>query len=629
MKDFREDCFTRAIGEVVLETYERLTHKHVGQSEINSWSASLQQVAIALNSDDIPGNAGVAIEYTIPQSSKRVDIIITGYDEFKKPSLIILELKQWSTSKVSEKDGIIIARRGGSSGETEGPHPSYQAWSYAALLKGFNEAVYSSDIELRPCAYLHNHPADNTVNNETYSDYIKQAPLFLKGDIERTRLRSFVAQHIKHGDAAKLIGLVEGGRIRPSKALADSLSKMIRGNQEFVLIDDQKLVYESVLSIATKATETAKKVIIIEGGPGTGKSVVAINLLVELTKRGLLTKYVSKNAAPRAVYKVRLTGTLKQTEISNMFGGSGAFIETESNIFDVLLVDEAHRLNEKSGLYGNLGDNQIKEIIEASKCSVFFIDESQRVTLSDIGRIAEIKNHAEKLGAVVSNYELASQFRCGGSDGYLSWLDNTLGIRETANNILDTTEYDFQVFQTATELHNVIAQKNLEKNSARVVAGYCWDWLSKKNSDAYDIVLDDGKYQRRWNLSQDGSLWIIAPNSVEQVGCIHTCQGLEVDYIGVIFGPDLIVRDNVIQTRYRERATVDRRKSLAGIEGLMKKNPQKAKELSDEIIKNTYRALMTRGMKGCYVYAADEETRLYFYSMLNVKTYHRVSASIA
>lgn len=228
-----------------------------------------------------------------------------------------------------------------------------------------------------------------------------------------------------------------------------------------------------------------------------------------------LTKYVSKNAAPRAVYKVRLTGTLRQTEISNMFGCSGAFIETESNIFDVLLVDEVHRLNEKSGLYGNLGDNQIKEIIEASKCSVFFIDESQRVTLSDIGRITEIKNDAEKLGAVVSNYELASQFRCGGSDGYLSWLDNTLGIRETANYILDTTEYDFQVFQTATELHNVIAQKNLEKNSARVLAGYCWDWLSKKNSDAYDIVLDDGKYQRRWNLSQDGSLWIVAPNSVE------------------------------------------------------------------------------------------------------------------
>lgn len=442
---FRNDCFTRGIGDVIQETYEQVVHKRVSQSEVNAWSASLQQVAIALNDSDIPDDAGVAIEYTIPQSSKRIDFIITGYDEEKKPSLIIMELKQWSASKVSEKDGIIIARRGGAASETEGPHPSYQAWSYAALLKGFNEAVYSSDIELLPCAYLHNHPVNSSADHPHYSDYIEQAPLFLKGDAERARLRSFVAQHIKYGDAAKLIEVVESGRIRPSKALADSLSKMLRGNTEFVLIDDQKLVYESVLSISASATETSKKVIIIEGGPGTGKSVVAINLLVELTKRGLLTKYVSKNAAPRAVYSSRLTGTLRKTEIGNLFSGSGAFIETDANLFDVLLVDEAHRLNEKSGLYGNLGENQIKEIIHSAKCSVFFIDESQRITLSDIGRIAEIKNFADTFGASVTQYELASQFRCGGSDGYIAWVDNALEIRDTANKTLDTKEYDFRV----------------------------------------------------------------------------------------------------------------------------------------------------------------------------------------
>lgn len=616
VKEFRDDCFTKDIGEVVKETYEQIARKHVSQSEINAWSASLQQVAIALNDEEIPNNAGVAIEYTIPQSSKRVDFIITGYDEYNKPSLIILELKQWSTSRVSDKDGIIFARRGGSSGETEGPHPSYQAWSYAALLKGFNEAVYTSDIALRPCAYLHNHPANGTVDNEAYSEYIKQAPLFLKGDIERKRLRSFVAQHIKYGDAAKLIDVVEGGRIRPSKALADSLSKMIKGNQEFVLIDDQKVVYESVLSTVATAKESSKKVVIIQGGPGTGKSVVAINLLVELTKRGLLTKYVSKNAAPRAVYKARLTGTLRQTEISNMFGGSGAYIDTEENIFDVLLVDEAHRLNEKSGLYANLGENQIKEIIQSTKCAVFFIDESQRVTLSDIGRISEINFYAESLGASVTQYELASQFRCGGSDGYLAWLDNTLNIRETANHIMDTAEYDFRVVDSAGELHDLISQKNLEKNSARVVAGYCWDWVSKKNHLDYDIVLDGGRYQRRWNLTQDGSLWIIAPSSVEEVGCIHTCQGLELDYIGVIIGPDLIVRNGLIQTQYRERATADRRKSLTGIEAMMRQNPEEAHRVADEIIKNTYRTLMTRGMRGCYIYATDYETRLYFSKLL-------------
>lgn len=615
-EEFRNDCFTREIGEVIREAYEKVARKRVGQSEVKAWSASLQQVAIALNNAEVPSDAGVAVEYAIPQSSKRIDFIITGYDGDKKPSLIILELKQWSASKVSEKDGIIIARRGGASLETEGPHPCYQAWSYAALLKGFNEAVYSADIHLRPCAYLHNHPTNNTIDNPVYSDYIKQAPLFLKGEVERARLRSFVTQHIKYGDAGKLIEVVEDGRIRPSKALADSLCRMLKGNTEFVLIDDQKVVYESVLSISATATATSKKVIIIEGGPGTGKSVVAINLLVELTKRGLLTKYVSKNAAPRAVYRSRLTGTLRQTEISNMFSGSGAFVETEANIFDVLLVDEAHRLNERSGLYGNLGENQIKEILHSTKCAVFFIDESQRVTLSDIGRISEIERFAIEADAPAYKYELASQFRCSGSDGYIAWLDNTLEIRETANTTLKKQEYDFQVLNSATELHELIYERNKEKNSARVVAGYCWAWVSKKNPMSYDISLDDGKYQKRWNLDKDGSLWIIAPNSVEEVGCIHTCQGLEVDYIGVIIGPDLIVRDGKIITNYRNRAVTDRRKSLAGIETIKKTNPNEAHILADEIIKNTYRTLLSRGMKGCYIYSSDQETRNYFSKLL-------------
>jgi hypothetical protein len=174
---------------------------------------------------------------------------------------------------------------------------------------------------------------------------------------------------------------------------------------------------------------------------------------------------------------------------------------------------------------------------------VFFIDESQRITLSDIGRIAEIKNHAEMFDASVTLYELASQFRCAGSDGYIAWIDNALGVRETANKWLDTADYDFKVIDSPTELHEIIIERNKEKNSARVVAGYCWDWVSKKDYKSYDIILEDGEYKRRWNLDKDGSLLIIAPNSVEEVGCIHTCQGLEVDYIGVIIGPDLIVRE--------------------------------------------------------------------------------------
>lgn len=338
---------------------------------------------------------------------------------------------------------------------------------------------------------------------------------------------------------------------------------------------------------------------------------MALNLLVKLTSLGLVGKYVSKNAAPRRVYETKLVGTLTRTKFSHMFTGSGSFIDAEPNLFDVLIVDEAHRLNEKSGLYANLGENQIKELIGASKCTVFFIDEDQRVTLSDIGSKQAIRHFAEAKGAVVEGYSLASQFRCSGSDGYLAWLDNVLDIRPTANDRLDPHDYDFQVFDSSQALHEAIEAQNAH-NKARVVAGYCWPWRSKKDPSADDIVIGD--YRRQWNLSQDGSLWIIADRSIEQVGCIHTCQGLEVDYIGVIIGPDLIVRNGQVITAPEKRDQHD--KSIRGYKKLSKADPEFARRETDLIIKNTYRTLMTRGLKGCYVYCTDAETAAFFRSTL-------------
>ena len=561
----------------------------------------------------IPDDMGVALEYTVPQTSKRIDVLLTGEDEAGTPKLVIIELKQWSEARFSEKDGIVWARRGGKAGETEGAHPSYQAWSYAALLNDFNTAVYEGGVALQPCAYLHNYPRrDGVIDHPAYAPHMQRAPLFLKKEADQ--LKAFIRQHVRHGDKRNLLYLIEHGKIRPSKMLADSVAGLLQGKQEFVLVDDQKLVFETVLQADAKAHKPThkgldkgkaprKQVVIVQGGPGTGKTVVAVNLLAALLQRQRNARYVSKNAAPRSVYAAKLTGTFKKTHIHNLFSGSGGFVNSAANAFDTLLVDEAHRLNEKSGLYGNLGENQVKEVINAARCTVFFVDDDQRVTLADVGHSDELRKWARELGADVTELELASQFRCSGSDGYLAWLDDVLGIRPTANATLEAGEYDFRVLDSPTALHALIDSQNRASNKARVVAGYCWGWPSKKDPSAFDIVIPEHGYRRQWNLTQDGSLWIMADESVAQVGCIHTCQGLEVDHVGVIIGPDLVYRDGRVQTDPKARAKSD--KSIRGLGAMMKRDPQGAQALADRIIKNTYRTLMTRGMKGCHVYCCD------------------------
>ena len=357
-----------------------------------------------------------------------------------------------------------------------------------------------------------------------------------------------------------------------------------------------------------------KQVVIVQGGPGTGKSVIAINLLGALIARKRNVRYVSKNAAPRAVYEAKLTGTFTKTRISNLFSGSGAFVNDAADSYDTLIVDEAHRLNEKSGLYRNLDDNQVKELIRSARCTVFFVDDDQRVTLLDIGHTEELRRRARELGAEVTELELSFQFRCNGSDGYLAWLDNTLDIRETANPTLGTAEYDFRVFDNPADLHALVELKNRANNRSRVVAGYCWKWPSKKDAQAWDIEMPQFDYRRRWNLDKDGSLWIVTPGSVDQVGCIHTCQGLELDYVGVIIGPDLAYRDGLVVSDATKRASSDQ--SVKGLKSMLKAEPESALALADAIVKNTYRTLMTRGMKGCYLYCTDAPLAAYLRSRL-------------
>ena len=607
---FIDDVRSNAIGTLVENEVSRRLGRNSPRSEVLSWENSLQFMMNVLLDEDIPASAGVAIEYNIPLTNRRVDFILTGKNARRDDAAVVVELKQWQTVEVTRKDAIVRTQLGGAMRETT--HPSYQAWSYAALIRDYNETVRSESISLVPCAYLHNMKSDESINDIFYEEHTRRAPVFISPDA--MRLSRFLKDHIRYGDSNDIMYRIEHGVIKPSKSLADALSSMMQGNTEFMMIDEQKLVYETAIDLAHKADSGNKQCLVVKGGPGTGKTVVAINLLVELTNREMMTQYVTRNSAPREVYKKKLTGTKKKTHIDNLFKGSGSYTEAEADTFHALIVDEAHRMNEKSGMFQNLGENQIKEVINAARLSIFFIDEAQRVTLKDIGSVEQIRHWAQQYGAEVRELELSSQFRCNGSDGYLAWLDNTLQVRTTANPDLEDVDYDFRVFDNPNAMRDAIRERNRGTNKARMVAGYCWSWNSKKDSQAMDIVLPEHGFAAQWNLNDDGMLWAIAEESVEQVGCIHTCQGLEFDYVGVIIGEDLVIRDGRVVTRVEERAGQDR--SVHGYKTLYREQPEHARRLADQIIKNTYRTLMTRGQKGCYLYATDSETREYFASFV-------------
>ena len=615
IEDVVEDIIAKRIEENFIEKMGRRT----SPSEIRSWNNSLEYMYKVLNTNDISDGCGVAIEYNIPTTGKRIDFMLTGLDDENRNNAIIFELKQWSEVEVvKDEDGKVRTFIGGAMRETT--HPSYQASVYASLISDYNDAVEKENILLRPCVYLHNyekHDDYDPIMDTVYDEYTKEAPVFAKGEVKK--LREFINRYIKKADNKETIYKIDTGKTKPSKSLQDALLHMLQGKNEFKMIGNQKVIYEAILKKTKKTINSGEyQVFIIEGGPGTGKSVLAINLLVNLIKCEYACNYVTKNSAPRDVYHKTLKGEYKKKYIENLFNGSGSYTESLKDEIDVLIVDEAHRLNEKSGLFKNLGENQTKEIINASKVSIFFIDESQKVTTSDVGEKKEITRFAEEKGANLTEFKLESQFRCNGSEGYLSWIDDILEIKPSHDNFY--IDYDFKIIDNPNEMRRLIEQKNMLRNKSRIVSGYCWNWKSKKGgkeSNDYDIEIPEFDFKMKWNFS-NSTTWAIDEQSVKESGCIHTCQGLEFDYVGVIIGNDLRFEDNKLITDFTKRASTD--KSLNGIKGRYKKKNTRDDALAeaDKIIRNTYKVLLTRGMKGCYVYCTDKNLSEYLKRRISI-----------
>ena len=604
---FKKDVDSGRIADKIEESFLSHGFHHNNPKEHAAYVNSLRVRRDVLCDKDAKMNQNlkIAIEFKVPNTSKRVDFLITGYDELGEENAVIIELKQWTECEKTDLENLVYAYVAGRKRNLS--HPSYQAYSYAQRIKNFNQTVQEKPVNLYPCAYCHNYEErwKEEIEDPRYDEVRKDAPLFLSRD--RLKLRRFIKKYIKNPDKGEILYQIDNGKIRPSVELQDAISKLLHGNKEFNRIDEQQVAFSVIQDLILKSYgKKTKHTIIVKGGPGTGKTVIARNLLSDLIcdkkKEGLNVCYVSKNAAPRNVYAKRLIqDNFRMSYISNLFKGSGSFVDAKENEFDCILADEAHRLNARSGLYGNQGENQIKEIIHASKVSVFFIDEDQIVTAKDIGSVDEIRKWAKEEGSIVhegEDLELVSQFRCNGSDGYLCFLDNLLQIRETANVDREDRDYDVKVYDDPVLLREDLRKKNERNNKSRRVAGYCYPWVSKRDPSLYDIVLENG-FRAQWNFN-DTKTWAIDKDSFDQVGCIHTCQGLEFDYVGVIIGKDLIYRKGEVLTVPSERAKTDI--SLKGCHDRKK---------ADKIIRDTYKTLLTRGQKGCYIYCEDKRLSSY------------------
>lgn len=595
--NFQRDVINGVIANKLDSLFVSFGINRESAAEFNSWKNSLPQMGMIVSNNRIDNDVQVALEYQIPLTSKRVDFMVAGSDGIKD-NVVIVELKQWEDCQPTTRENVVTAFTGGANREVV--HPSQQAYSYAKLIENFNEDVRANKIGLIPCAYLHSFKESNRphICHRNYSEAIKDAPLFLQED--GACLSDFIAEHVSKPSDKKLFEIIENGKLKPSKSLQDTIGSILNGNNEFEMIDEQQVAYATVLKLVENTIgKNEKHTVIVQGGPGTGKSVIAINLLAKIINNGYSCVYSTKTSAPRTVFSQSLTkGKHTLGYLKSLFKSSGTFYELKENIYDCVIVDEAHRLNLKSGMYANLGENQIKEIINSAKISVFFIDEDQIVTMKDIGSVAEIKKQAQLLGSIVhcsDSLKLTSQFRCNGSDGYLAFLDNLLDIRKTANTDLFDIDYGIKVFDDACQMREALREKNT-RNKARMIAGYCYPWVSDSDKSLIDIRIRGG-FEAQWNFTTDR--FAIDPDSFEQVGCIHSTQGLEFDYVGIIIGMDMQYRNGKVITDYTRRY-LKRDKTIQHV------HTEEDRRLADRIIRNTYKTLLSRGQKGCYVFCEDE-----------------------
>ncbi len=608
---------------------------HIGDSELMSWQSNGSNIKELLELSDVR-DAYITFEYLIPYRRLRVDCMIYGRDLSGQGNVLHIELKQWNNKNVkaadcagnfdidddaSDNDFKVEAYTGG--GHRPVAHPSQQVRGYHDYLLGFVNVLSTKELAIEGLAYCYNYKKNGDpcfLYDERYNQ-LQDSYRTYSGD-EVAELARKLNTVLAGGDGLTVFNLMINSPIRPSKKLLESAANLIHeGNlSEFSLIDDQ-IVARNVIVDKIRKLGKKNSVIIVKGGPGTGKTVIALHILVLLAgnkKKDYNVHYATKSKPLLEGVKNRLP---YGSEAKKLFSNVLQFIPAnfDENELDVLLVDEAHRITISSNHRYTKPDKfteltQIQTIIRASKISVFFIDDRQAIRSAEIGSSELIRECAKEYGAELVEVELKSQFRCNGSDNYLDWLEQVI-YNEPVKASFEENEFDFKIFNDPQELYDEIKSKEgIDGQTARLCAGFCWPWSNRLSSDGQfinDIVI--GNFAMPWETHDkieripEGYVrwyeWAYKPEGIKQVGCIYTAQGFEFDYIGVIVGNDL---------KYDKKTDSLVTNIASTKDPMLKRDP----DGFDKYVRNIYRVLMSRGMKGCYVYFVDPDTANYFKSRL-------------
>ncbi|MEU9641871.1 DUF2075 domain-containing protein [Streptomyces sp. NPDC048188] len=609
---FRASAKTVAVmafdGSLFLHLNDQFVHMHgyrPSTSEARSWERSIPVLATALNDAGL-GGVEMMLEYALPLNSKRADVVLAGvHPSTEEPSYVVVELKQWSQVLPHEDDPTLCHVE---SYAHPVLNPIEQVRRYRDYLVNFNGAVAERGDRVSGVAFLHNATEfDVAALREIERD--GRGLLFTgqrRGDF-LDHLRSRLSG--RHSGAQAADELLSGATV-PSKQLMSVAADEVRERQQFVLLDEQQVAYRMVLNAVEKAKRADRKeIVIVTGGPGTGKSVIALQLLGELYRRGMPALHATGSQSFTKTMR-KVAGSRKR-EVQDLFKYFNSFMTTEKNSLDVLICDEAHRIRETSAnrytrAEHRTGKAQIDELIDVAHVPVFLLDEHQVVRPGEMGTVADIKAAAAKREIPCHVVPLESQFRCGGSDAYLRWVVRLLGLEPGGPVVWEPDDrMHLLVADSPQEMEEFLESRRAQGYGARMSAGYCWPW-SPEPKPGHPLPLDVviGDWARPWNLRGERSvsgappaaLWATDPAGFGQIGCVYTAQGFEYDWSGVIIGPDLLWRG--------DRWVTDR---TASKDPVFKKSTADADV--DRLIRNTYKVLLTRGMVGTVVWSTDPETR--------------------